>query len=80
MNHYEQIKAMFSLVKPRTGWCRPEFALLEKRQYRGKERWVAGYSHGRLGSGRSGLVTDRVLGYGETREEAIEAMRKALAK
>jgi hypothetical protein len=75
---HDQIKELFHLCPIKKGWRRPEFVVLGKRVYRGKVRFVAGYGHGRLYSGRTGLITDRILGYGETQEGAIAMMRANL--
>lgn len=44
-------------------------------------RYVAGYGHSRIYAHHmTGLVYDRVLGYGATQEAAIDMMRARLAK
>ena len=76
-NLYAEIKAMFPLIPRRLGWRSPEYALLKKRDYRRKKGiWVAGYTHGRMySSSMSGLVTDRILGWGDTPEAAVRSGR-----
>ena len=78
MKPYDKIKGMFCLVPPKKGWRRPEFVVMGRTDYKGKVRFVAGYGHGRLYSGRTGLITDRIIGYGDTQESAIEMMRGKL--
>jgi len=73
-----QIRELFPLVSVQPGWKRPEFVVYGKRLYRGRDRYVAGYGHGRIQSGRNGAVYDRILGYGDTQEAAIEMMRRRL--
>lgn len=70
-----RIRALFSRVPPREGWRSPNWPLLAKQRYRGKERWVAGYSHCRNYAHHfSGRVYDRILGYGDTKEAAVAMM------
>lgn len=77
--HYEAIKAMFALVPPANGWRRPEWVKFGQRRYRGKRQFVAGYSHSRIGAHHfSGRSYDRILGWGETQEAAINMMRRKL--
>lgn len=74
-----EIRSMFGSVVPAPGWRRPEFVVMGKRKYRGKERYVAGFGHSRMyANSMSGIVTDRILGYGDTQEEAIALMRNRL--
>jgi len=81
MKPHDQIKALFALVPKREGWCRPEYVVDGTRNYRGKRRFVAGYSHSRLYSHHaSGLCYDRILGYGDTQDEAIAMMERKLKK
>lgn len=76
---YAEIKTMLPLIERKNGWRAPESVVSGKRQYRGKFRYVAGYGHSRIGAHyASGLVHDRILGWGETQEQAIEMMRKKL--
>jgi hypothetical protein len=75
----QQIKELFPKIPSKQGWKHPEFVVSGKRVYRGRERYVAGYGHSRLYSHHmSGLVYDRVLGYGDTQEAAIAMMRAKL--
>lgn len=79
MNAREEIRAMFDLVPRQAGWKHPEFVIAGRREYRGKMRWVAGYSRSRLHAHHaSGRVYDRILGWGDTQEEAIAMMRRKL--
>lgn len=80
-DYHAEIQALLPLVQPREGWTHPKWILLVKRKYRGNEQFVAGYSHTRLYSHHfSGTVTDRIIGWGETKEAAIEAMRAKLTQ
>lgn len=75
------LAALFSLVPVRQGWQGPKGAVYGRRQYRGKERYVAGYSHSRIGAHHfNGIVYDRILGYGETQEAAIAMMQNKLIR
>ena len=75
----QQIKDWFSVVPDRDGWERPKYAVYGKRKYRGKVRYIAGYSHSRLYAHfMTGSVTERILGYGDTQDEAIAMMRRKL--
>lgn len=76
--YHAEISALFQSIPRKKGWAAPEFVVMGKRQYLGRERWVAGYGHGRMYSGRSGLITDRVLGYGESQDDAIAMMRRVI--
>ena len=78
---YDQIKALFAMIPRKPGWKHPEFVVDGRRKYRGKERYVAGYGHSRIGAHHmSGLVYDRVIGYGDTQEVAIADMKRRLAQ
>lgn len=58
---------------------RPEGVVAEYRDYRGKRRYVVGYWHSRLGAHHmSGRTYERILGYGDTPEDAIAMMRRKL--
>ena len=75
----QQIRELFHICPIKEGWRRPEFVVLGKRKYRGKERYVAGYGHSRIYAHHmSGGVTDRIIGYGETQEAAIADMKSKL--
>jgi len=79
MTTRENITALFPLVPKIKGWTFPKYVICGRQQYRGKLRYVAGYSHFRMYSHHmSGRVYDRILGYGETQDEAIAMMRKKL--
>lgn len=76
---YEQIKALFPLIERRLGWRSAEWVVMGRRTYRGKERYVAGYAHCRVGAHHlSGIAYDRIIGYGETQDAAINMMRNRL--
>lgn len=76
---YEQVKALFPLIERRLGWRSAEWVVIGRRKYRGKERYVAGYSHCRIGAHHfSGIAYDRILGYGDTQQAAIDMMRQRL--
>jgi len=78
-NSYEEIKAMFHLIPRRLGWKAAEYVVAGARTYRGKRRYVAGYSHSRIYSHHmSGLCYDRILGYGDTQAAATKMMRDRL--
>lgn len=77
---YDQIKALFSKVPKKDGWRSPEYGVSGMKKFRGKIRYVAGYSHSRMYAHHMhDLCTDRILGYGETQEQAVEMMRKKLS-
>ena len=81
MKPYEKIKALFPLIPNREGWRSAKFVVDGRRVYRGKLRYVAGYAHSRIGSHHmSGLCYDRIIGYGDTQDAAIEMMRAKLSK
>lgn len=76
---YEAIKALFHLVPKREGWYAPKYVEYGIRDYRGKRRYVAGYSYSRVGAHyASGVCYHRIIGYGETQEAAIAMMRQKL--
>lgn len=76
---HEQIRALFPLVPLRKGWRGPEFAVSGRRQYRGKYQYIAGYSHSRMYAHHfSGLCYERILGWGETQQAAIDMMKAKL--
>ena len=75
----EEIRSLFDLIPARKGWRHPEFVVSGRQRYRGKLRYVAGYGHSRMyAQHMSGSVTHRILGWGDTQEEAIAMMRKKL--
>ena len=77
--YHEQIRALFPLIPGKQGWRRPEFVVFGKRQYRGRKRFVVGYSHSRtFAHHMSGSTTERILGYGDTELEAVAMMRARL--
>jgi hypothetical protein len=75
----EIIRGMFPLIPKKPGWCAAKYTVFAKRNYHGRERYVVGYSHSRIGAHHtSGLCYDRILGYGDTQEQALAMMRKKL--
>jgi len=79
IDRYDKIKELFHLIPRKKGWRRAEFVVMGSRDYRGKVRFVAGYGHSRMyASSSKGLVTDRIIGYGDTQDAAIEMMRGKL--
>src|SRR3990167_7667036 len=72
---HDRIRALFHLVPEKNGWKHPQFVVCGQVPYRGKLRFVAGYSHARIGAHHmSGLCYDRILGYGESQDQAIAMM------
>jgi hypothetical protein len=75
----DKVAALFPRVPVRKGWAGPKYPVAERRQYRGKIRYVVGYGHSRLYSHHfSGLVYDRILGYADTLEAALAMMERKL--
>ena len=78
---YARIKALFAEIPEKQGWRRPEGPIYGRRIYRGKQQFVAGYWHSRsYAHFARGSTYDRILGYGETQDEAIENMRLKIIK
>ena len=77
----KRIEELFPLVPKRPGWRSPEYVHLMRGKRRGKDGWVAGYGHSRMHAHHmSGLVTDRVVGFGDTPEAAVDAMETNLKR
>ena len=75
-NYYQQVKDLCTLAPTKPGFRSLKYVIFKKRKYRGRERYVAGYSSARLYSHHmSGLTYETILGYGDTPEAAIEMMK-----
>ena len=79
---HDRIKnELYPLIKARKGFTVNKYTVTGKQQYRGKIRYVAGYTESRSGSHyASGLVYDRIMGWGETQEAAFEMMKRKLTQ